>query len=61
VRESACANLGFLGVELDRATNQTSGEDRVISKSSSAASVLVIAAQEDWAIAKACWNLLSAK
>jgi acetate kinase len=59
VRSAACENLGFLGIELDSGKNQSSGDDRLISNKKSSVSVLVIAAQEDWAIAKACWQLLS--
>ncbi len=60
VRAAACATLGFLGVELDAAENEhPSGPDRDISRPDSAVRVLVIRAQEDWAIARECWRLLS--
>jgi len=58
VRAAACANLGFLGVTLDAAKNQTSRGDEGISTSESEVRVLVLRAQEDWAIAKECWDLL---
>jgi acetate kinase len=58
VRAAACANLGFLGVTLDAAKNQTSRGDEGISTSESKVRVLVLRAQEDWAIAKECWDLL---
>lgn len=64
VRAAACANLNFLGAKLDAVENTqpAGGEtvDRDISLSSSAVRVLVIRAQEDWAIARDCWRLVSA-
>jgi len=58
VRTAACANLEFLGVELDGFKNQSAQADVEISKPRSRVRVLVLKAQEDWAIAKACWQLL---
>lgn len=58
VRAAACANLGFLGVTLNAAMNQKSRGDEDISLGESKVRVLVLRAQEDWAIAKECWNLL---
>ena len=57
VRAAACANLGFLGVALDANKNQVSRGDEDISTGESKARVLVLRAQEDWAIAKECWTL----
>jgi acetate kinase len=57
VRAAACANLGFLGVTLDAAKNQISRGDEDISARESRVRVLVLRAQEDWAIAKECWTL----
>jgi len=57
VRAAACANLGFLGVTLDAAKNQVSRGDEDISARESKVRVLVLRAQEDWAIAKECWTL----
>ena len=65
IREAACANFGFLGLELDAAKNfspppepQT---DRDISMPASKVRVLVVRAQEDWAIAKECWHRLNTR
>jgi acetate kinase len=58
VRAAACAGLGFLGVLLDEAKNASSRGDGLISASESGVLVLVVKAQEDWAIAKECWKLL---
>ena len=60
VRAAACANLGFLEVAPDAARNQTSRGDEDISVRESKVRVLVLRAQEDWAIAKECWKLIRA-
>ena len=59
VRAAACANFGFLGLKLDGAKNVQSPADQEISFSDSAIRVLIIRAQEDWAIACDCWRLAS--
>jgi acetate kinase len=61
VRAAACSNLGFLGVKLDSAKNKQPSADQDISAPESAVRVLVVRAQEDWAIAQDCWKLASAK
>jgi len=61
VRGAACANLGFVGVRLDSVKNSRISGDQEISPPGSAVSVLVVRAQEDWAIAQACWRLVSEK
>jgi acetate kinase len=58
LRSAACAGLEFLGVMLDPAQNAGSRGDGLISTGESGVRVLVIKAQEDWAIAKECWRLL---
>lgn len=57
VRAAACANLGFLGVELDARQNSSAKSDAGISSAPSRVRVLVIRAQEDWAIARECEHL----
>jgi len=57
VRAAACANLGFLGLALDPAKNLTSPMESDTSTTGSKVRVLVLAAQEDWAIARECWKL----
>src|SRR6266404_3170940 len=59
VRAAACANFGFLGLKLDAAKNAQSPADQEVSLSDSAVRVLIIHAQEDWAIAQECSRLLS--
>lgn len=59
VRAAACANFGFLNLELDSEKNDRTLPDQDISGTKSAVRVLVIRAQEDWAMAKATLKLMS--
>jgi acetate kinase len=59
VREAACKPLRFLGLKLDEAANARRSPDRDIATPDSAVRVLIIRAQEDWAIAKECWHLMA--
>jgi acetate kinase len=61
VRTAACATLTFTGLKLDPAKNAQASGDQEISSPESAIRVLVIRAQEDWAIAKECWRIVAAK
>jgi acetate kinase len=61
VRAGACANLEFLGMRLDPSKNGRGAGDRDVSCSDSRVRILIVAAQEDWAIARACWNLARAQ
>lgn len=58
VRAAACAGLEFLGMQLDQAKNAGSRGDGDVSTRESRVRVLVLKAQEDWAIAKESWRLL---
>jgi acetate kinase len=57
VRLATCDKLGFLGVQLDKQNNSSVKPDAEISISKSPVRVLVIRAQEDWAIARECVRL----
>jgi acetate kinase len=59
VRQAACASLGYLGLKLDPAKNDRSPVDQDIASSDSGVRVLIIHAQEDWAIARECWRMTS--
>jgi len=59
IRAAACANFEFLGLKLDLAKNNQQAIDCDISSSDSAIRVLVIHTQEDWEIARECWNILA--
>jgi acetate kinase len=62
VRAAACANFGYLKLALDPAKNSEAlGHDHDIASGESRVRVLVIRAQEDWAIARDCWKLASAR
>lgn len=57
VRTLACEALGFIGVKIDSGKNADSPVDVDIATDDSTARVLVIEAQEDWAIASQCWKI----
>jgi acetate kinase len=57
VRKAACEAFPFLGLKLDAQRNEKSPADQVISAADSAIPVLIIHTQEDWAIARECWEL----
>jgi acetate kinase len=61
VRAAACSNLEFLGLNLDAAANARLSPDGDIATLDSRVRILVIRAQEDWAIAGECWKLTSAR
>ena len=59
VRAAACSMLRFLGVELDNVRNDHPSLDADISSANSRVRILVIRAEEDWAIAAECWKLVA--
>jgi len=61
VRAATCANLQFLDLRLDPAKNIHYSADQDIALPISSIRVLLIHAQEDWAIARDCWRLHSTK
>ena len=61
VRAAACDNFGYLGLKLDSEKNRRPHLDQDVASADSAVRVLVVRAQEDWAIAKDCWKLASAR
>jgi acetate kinase len=61
IRDAACAKLGFLGLTLDPKKNSSARPDQDIPAPGSAVCVLVVGSQEDWAIARDCWKLASAR
>ena len=60
VRAAACSGLEFIGIRLDTKTNARPSLDQDVSTADSRVRVLVIRAEEDWAIAKECWKLAQA-
>lgn len=57
VREGASASFAFLGLSIDAEKNAEVQPDQDIATAASKVRVLVIRAQEDWAIARECWKL----
>jgi acetate kinase len=58
VRTAVCDNFAFLGLRLDQEKNAQSPLDQDISAPNATVRVLVIHAEEDWMIARECWNLM---
>ncbi|MGA8220380.1 MAG: acetate kinase [Candidatus Acidiferrales bacterium] len=61
VRAATCANFEYLRLKLDPEKNAHSPQDQDIATRDSAVRILIIRAQEDWAIARASWRLTSPK
>jgi acetate kinase len=57
VRAAACEAFAFLGMKLNSEKNARSPLDSDIATDDSTVRVLVIHAEEDWAIASECWKL----
>ena len=57
VRGAACSRLAFLGLKIETELNARPKLDQEISTADSKVRVLVIRAEEDWAIAAECWKL----
>jgi acetate kinase len=57
VREAACRPLSFLGLKLDSVANWHATSDQDIAAADSSVRILLIRAQEEWAIARECWRL----
>lgn len=56
IRAAVCLAFGFMGVKIDDEKNAASPADEDIASLDSTVRVLIIAAQEDWAIATECWR-----
>ena len=61
VRELACAAFEFLGLKIDPEKNVRSPLDEDVATADSPVRVLIVQAQEDWAIAKQCWKFALSK
>jgi acetate kinase len=61
VRSAVCESFGYLQLKLDPVKNGGSPVDEDIAAKDSRVRVLVIRAQEDWAIARECWRMVSKK
>jgi acetate kinase len=58
LRERVCRQLAFLGLQFDAEKNAHIAKDQDIAAPQSAVRVLVIHAQEDWEIARECYQLV---
>lgn len=58
IREQACQNLGYLGLQLDTVANATCKPDADVASAASAARILVIATNEDLVILRETRRLL---
>jgi acetate kinase len=58
VRAGACQHLSFLNLKLDAAKNNASPADQEISTPDSAVRVLIVHTEEDWQIARECWEIM---
>src|SRR6267154_4108975 len=59
VRANTCNRFSFLKLTLDSTKNSAKPVDTDIASPESAVRILVIRAQEDWAVARECWKLFS--
>jgi acetate kinase len=57
VRAATCESFAFLGLKLEAQKNKQSPVDHDISAVDSTIPVLIIHTEEDWAIARECWEL----
>jgi acetate kinase len=58
VRAATCENFAYLHLKLDPQKNLQPCSDQDIAAAGSSVPVLLIHAQEDWAIARECWKLM---
>ena len=58
IRREVCAAFAFLGVELGAGKNEASPVDVDIAAADAPVRVLVVHAQENWAIAQSCWSFI---
>lgn len=57
VRAKTCEAFGFLGLQLDQIKNAASPADQDIATAESAVRVLIVHTEEDWEIARECWQI----
>ncbi|MEG4285861.1 acetate kinase [Microcoleus sp. A006_D1] len=57
VRAAVCEVFGFIGLKLDGEKNLNSPVDDDVAAVDSAVRVLVVHTQEDWEIARECWDI----
>lgn len=58
VRQAACEQLRFMGIEIDPARNAALNAEGEIAAEASRTKIIVVQAREDWMIARACWDVM---
>jgi acetate kinase len=58
LRASVCKNLAYLNLQLDQTRNEHAPVDQDIATANSQVRVLVVHTEEDWEIARECWQVL---
>jgi acetate kinase len=61
VRDAVCSTFEFLGVAVDPGANRAGSGDRDIAAAGAKVRILVIAAQEEWQIARECREVLTTR
>jgi acetate kinase len=57
IRSRLCQSFGFLGLAIDEDKNADASNDQDITAANSAVRVLVVHTEEDWEIARSCWQM----
>lgn len=57
IRTRLCQSFGFLGLALDERANASASDDQEIAAAHSSVRVLVVHTEEDWEIARSCWQI----
>jgi acetate kinase len=57
IRARVCQRFGYLGLALDEEKNAAASGDQEISAANSSTRILVVHTEEDWEIARACWQM----
>jgi len=57
IRSRLCQSFGFLGLALDESKNASASGDQDIALATASVRVLVVHTEEDWEIARSCWQI----
>lgn len=59
IRTRLCQRFGFLGMALDEDANTNLHGDRDVAMANAAVRVLVVHTEEEWEIARSCWQVMT--
>ena len=59
IRARLCQRFGFLGMALDEDANTNLHGDRDVAMANAAVRVLVVHTEEEWEIARSCWQVMT--